>query len=466
MAIPTGFIHLHQPDVIFLNFLLCTESTAMTPRPNAHSTTSPPADTGSGLHHILVMLRVSLHVTFAFLLSVALIQALAAREFSFTQPGTLGIVVFTALLAGIYLVGTTWENRSLASQAKLGSQLSSTTSSAPRRLTTVWLAAVSIVWVALVALSPSFVWLLFPLAFLYLHILPLGVSIFAVIFGWGVAGILPALTHPESWSLAHVIGPGIGSVFATAVYFLYRALGREIDHHAQIAQQLRAAQAELAESEHQAGRLEERERLSREIHDTVAQGLSSIVLLARAAQAQLSSGTTDAVAEQLKVIARQGQASLSEARRFVRDLASPDLGDPLPRALERIIDRAQERDTALGIARTFTLEVTGDANLVPEPVSRAIVRTVQEAISNIHKHSNATKAVITVSIWEDEVLIDVMDNGTLDTDTHNPNFGFGLSGMRQRIVDLNGTFAIEFGVHDHTSVSINCKIPLTSRRDD
>ncbi|MDO5098818.1 MAG: sensor histidine kinase [Corynebacterium sp.] len=424
---------------------------------NSRTASPTPEQSDSPLRRILVLLRVGLHVSFAFFLCLGAIQTLADRKQPLSAHHTLLMLGLVGVLAAVYLVGTTWEKRAVASNGTPTFRTQPT-------LAPWWLILVTALWVALVAVSSSFVWLLFPLAFIYLHIIPLPINLLAVALGWAFAAFIPMYMTPETWTPSAAVGPGVGSIFATVVYFTYQALGREIDRQTQLSQQLIAAQQELAEKEHQAGRLEERERLSREIHDTVAQGLSSILLLSRAAQNELMHGDTDTAREQLHTIHEQAGASLSEARRFVRDLASPDLSDPLPQALQRVVARAAARDTALGIDRDYSLEVVGDENHpVPEPVSRAIIRVVQEAISNIHKHSTATKAVITVGIWEEEVSIDVMDNGHVD---HTPDPGFGITGLKKRIADLGGNLTVEFGLNDGEAVALTCRIPLTSRRDD
>src|SRR5699024_2987285 len=133
------------------------------------------------------------------------------------------------------------------------------------------LAGISVLWLVLLTHSQDFLWLEFPMVFLTLHILALLPTLLQVARVWVAAAFVPLWLHPESWALAAAIGPFIGTALAVAIYFAYRALHAEVQHHRAVARQLRTTQEELAASEHQAGRLEERERLSREIHDTVAQ---------------------------------------------------------------------------------------------------------------------------------------------------------------------------------------------------
>lgn len=407
-------------------------------------------DATRALSRIMIFLRVSLHIVFAFLLGFAVVQNVAAGN------GTWRLITAAGVLAGVYMAGTTWENRRAHSLVAV--------EDTDRRwaiLAACWLAVVLALWVGLVALSMNFVWLLFPLVFLILHILPTGVAIVGVAAAWAVAAFLPAWLHTPSWNVANVVGPLIGTVFAIGVYFTYRALGREVQTHALLTQQLLSAQQQLAMSEHQAGRMEERERLSREIHDTVAQGLSSIVLVSRAARSNLQKGNLEELSGQLDTINEQASTSLAEARRFVRDLASPDLTQSLPEALEKVVARTRARQGALGEPLDLTLNVVGeiDPASVPEPVSRTMVRVAQEALNNVVKHAHASKAVVTLGLWDDQLSLDVVDNGSgFDPATAS---GFGLPGVRARVADLAGTVTIESAPESGTALA--CSIPLTSR---
>lgn len=389
-----------------------------------------------------MLLRVGLHVSFAFFLAFGLVETLL-------QGTNIPVLGLTGLTAALYLIGTTWEKRFVAGQRA--------TTKPPKQFTIIWLISIIIFWIALVWPSSAFIWLLFPLTFLILNILPLPLNLVLLALCWTIAAFAPR----DHWTPAAAIGPAIGIFFATAVYYSYQALSQEITKHALVAQELRSAQQELAESEHQAGRMEERERLSREIHDTVAQGLSSILLLCRAAQTHANNGNMSQVSAQLQTIHEQAQASLSEARRFVRDLASPDLSDPLPTAIRRVIARADSHDQALEIPREYTIEIVGEETQpIPEPIARTILRVTQEAISNVHKHSNATKVVVTLGIWDDVITLDVMDNGQVTTTPNDA--GFGLVGLAQRVENIGGDFTIEFGINDGQAVALSCRIPLTS----
>jgi signal transduction histidine kinase len=204
----------------------------------------------------------------------------------------------------------------------------------PRRVRW-WLAAVVLAWVVLLALTPDGIWLAFPFFFVQLHILPRRWSLPAVAittvlaiaaFGW----------HNHTLTVGMVIGPTLGAAVAVAGTFAYQALYRESEQRRRLIEELTATRGELAAAEHAAGVLAERERLAREIHDTLAQGLSSIQLLLRAAERVLPT-QPDAALDHVERARQTAADNLAEARRFVRALSPPDLEKgSLPAALERL----------------------------------------------------------------------------------------------------------------------------------
>lgn len=377
----------------------------------------------SSLSQLLASLRVGLHVLFAGLLVVAVAGAGGAGNL------TVAVASLAALLAGTYLAGTVAELRGVA------------TASSP--WAPAWLAVVLAVWAGLVALSAEFIWLLFPLVFLILYVLPWAVGLAVVAVAFAVATVLPVTTGHAAATVGGFLGPAIGTLAAVAGYRVYTSLRAEAEGQRHIAETLRATQAQLSTTQHEAGRLAERERLAREIHDTLAQGLSSILLLSRAAEKSLAADDGAAAGEQVRAIGGAAADNLAEARRFVAGLSSPALLDAVPDALGALVDKERTRLRALGQDTDVQLAYTGEAQRpVPEGVAAAVVRVVQEALANALRHADAQNVVVTYGVWPDAVTVDVVDDGR-GFDPARPGDGFGLPGLYARVDELGGVLSLE-----------------------
>ena len=367
---------------------------------------------------ILDLLRVSLHVLVAVLLAVGLMGQLRIDD---PLPG----LVLSTVFAAVYMAGTVWhyEGRAYPSWAPYA-----------------WLGVVVALWVGLMQVSADFVWLEFPLVMLACVILPRWWELVAA------AGLLcvslVAVAAPGG-NIGAVVGPSIGTVLAVFIVHAYRALRAEADHYKQMADDLRSAQRERAAAEHAAGVAQERARLAREVHDTMAQGLSSIVLLGRALDKQL--GDDAAARETLDVIRSTAADNLAEARRFVKINSADTVSVEdkpqrvaLPVRLERLAQAASDRQRALG----EPLEVQVNAVDLPEPAASVAERMVREGLSNIVRHAGASKAVITVDKLGATATIDVFDNGRGISGKE----GYGLKGLRARVEEIGGELSVEGNV--------------------
>ncbi|GAA0940191.1 sensor histidine kinase [Nonomuraea longicatena] len=218
--------------------------------------------------------------------------------------------------------------------------------------------------------------------------------------------------------------------YRKAVSDLQTALEENADLHAQL----------LAQA-HQAGILDERQRMAREIHDTLAQGLTGIITQLRAAQRVEDSGTHVELALNL------ARESLTEARRSVAALQPHQLEDAhLPEAMTAL---ARNWTQTAGV--DLHVEVTGDRVPLSPAIEVTLFRVAQEALANVAKHAGATRVGLTLSYTGAVVLLDIRDNGT---GVHNPNGkGFGLSSMRQRLRGVGGSLEIESTPGEGTAVS-------------
>lgn len=289
------------------------------------------------------------------------------------------------------------------------------------QLVLAWGGALSLVWVGLVALTPTGVWLAFPLFFLALNVLPRRVAL-PVVGGLTVVAVVGFAHHRGTWELGAVVGPVIGAGVAVAVVLGLRSANEESERR---------------------GQAEERERFSREVHDTLAQGLSSIHLLLGAAQRHLA--TSPVQADSLITQARDvAAANLVEARRLVRSQGPADLAErSLPQALARLAERVD--------SPSARLRVDGEPRALPGRHDVALLRVAQEAIANAVRHADAATITVTLSYLTHDVALDVVDDGVGGA---TENGGFGLVSMRTRAEELGGVFSLESPPGHGTAVAV------------
>lgn len=285
-------------------------------------------------------------------------------------------------------------------------------------------------------------------------------------------------------------------LFAGYSLFALEVLVRE----SQARMALESTQRKLEEKSRQAGVLEERQRLAREIHDTLAQNFTSIVMHLEAAEAAITGELTPVAAtaaagraeslvsprsgealvsprsgvepppgrsltsesgslnqvraylDQARATAREG---LSEARRMVWALRPEVLeGASLPQALERVAQRWAEES---GVRTEFTL--TGEPQPLHPALEVALLRVTQEALANVRKHAQARRVNLTLSYLDDLVLLDIQDDGVgLQSGAPSMTGGFGLRSIRERVEALGGYCAIESERGVGTTVAVSLPV--------
>ncbi|MDQ1595187.1 MAG: hypothetical protein QOH40_1743 [Arthrobacter pascens] len=301
-----------------------------------------------------------------------------------------------------------------------------------RRPWAVWMFVLVGLWAVLVISAPSFAWCSFALFFLCR-------TAFTGAVAYIAAGATAAATAvglfrlSNGTDLAMLLGPLAVGVMLTLIY-------DRIEHDAAEQRRLHAevslAQGQLAASERRAGAVAERERVSREIHDTVTQGLASSLLLLEAANRNWPAASAG---QDLRRASELLRRNLAETRSLVHELASPGLeASPLPEAL---------RQAAAQYVPGARLLVTGEPRPVPADVRHALLRVVQSAASNIKLHSSATNATLTLGFLPAAVTLDIYDDGAgFDPAAVPPPSGaggYGLRAMRQRVEQLGGVFSVE-----------------------
>ncbi|WP_406451983.1 sensor histidine kinase [Streptomyces sp. NBC_00876] len=243
------------------------------------------------------------------------------------------------------------------------------------------------------------------------------------------------------------------AVWAVAVVMALltpRALAQR-DERAALRAELKSTQVELAEVYQRQGAAEERERLAREIHDTLAQGFASIIVLAEAARSQLAVDA-ERSAQQLQSIEQTARENLAEARVLVG--AAPSSGvaaGSVATTLRRTLDRFTE-DTGLVVTAELA-DVECD-----QPARIALLRCTQESLANIRKHAAATTVGVVLAYGADAVELEITDDGRgfVVEDSH----GFGLDGMRRRLAEFGGGLTVTSSLGDGTRVLATIPLAL------
>lgn len=383
----------------------------------AHSTLTP----------VFVGLRTGLHVLFAALLALVVVRVVVVQDDTVWAESGLA-----ALFAVLYVLG-----------ARVA------TVRGPRRalVGALWIVALTTVWVALLVLVPEAAYLVFPLFFLYLHVLPRIVGPVAVVVATAIA--IVALGVHGGFTVGGVIGPLVGAGVALLIGLGYRALAREAVEREALVAELLATRDLLAATERQQGVLTERARLAREIHDTVAQGLSSIQMLLHAAEA--ADGERPGI-DHIRLARSTAADGLADTRRFIRELAPPSLDAGLAAALGRLSQ--QWRRDGLRIEVSVP---TGGADLTMD-VQTALLRIAQGAVANVAQHAGATTVDIGLTLSPTEATLVVHDDGVgfdrdrvgLDTATSD---SFGLRAMAERVEQLGGGLTVDSAPGRGTTVT-------------
>ncbi|MCZ6567105.1 MAG: sensor histidine kinase [Actinobacteria bacterium] len=285
----------------------------------------------------------------------------------------------------------------------------------------------------------------------------------AVIFGGGM--VLQEITErgPIDWYV--LVNASFIAVFIVLISRLIFDISRRSEEQQRLIAELEETRTELAAAEREAGMLAERHRLARDIHDTLAQGFTSIVMLMEAAEAELAAdpGKSRIYIDQARSTARE---SLTEARGLIWALRSERLiGDSLVEALRSVVSQLSEETSTRA-----ELVVTGEPRQLPPATEECLLRVTQEALANIRKHADASRVTVTVSFLDDDVALDVRDDGVgfepaiLASTGDGLTGGMGLHLMLERVEQIGGTRAIESNTGEGTSVVVQLPTPPTMPR--
>ncbi|MFE2869215.1 sensor histidine kinase [Embleya sp. NPDC059259] len=271
----------------------------------------------------------------------------------------------------------------------------------------------------------------------------------AIVYGGlGAAATVAGGVAPQGWSPDLLTGNTVATLIAYAISVplglsVLRFVEQGDERVRALDGELESAQRRLAEANQRRGAAEERERLAREIHDTLAQGFASIIVLAEAARSGITSDPAT-TGRQLLSIEHTARENLAEARVLVG--SAPQSGvvpGSVAGALRRTLDRFVE-DTGL----------TVDAELpdveCDQPTRIALLRCTQESLANVRKHAGATTVGVLLAAHPHGIELEITDDGRgFVVDAAR---GFGLDGMRRRLAELGGEFTVTSSVGDGTRV--------------
>ncbi|MFC1421052.1 sensor histidine kinase [Streptacidiphilus cavernicola] len=323
------------------------------------------------------------------------------------------------------------------------------------RLGVGYLAVAGPVVLALGYLDPNGLILLYALFPQVFGVLQARRSRLLVLVALAAGAVAVGLRHEELTTA--VVQVGIALLVSLLIGTFTQVIMREAERRGRLITELEAARADLDEAQHQAGVLTERQRLSHEIHDTLAQGFTSLIMLIQAADATVDHDPA-ATRHRLALAERTARENLAETRALVAALAPVDLQSaPLDTALERVTARLGEE---LGIPARVRIE--GTPRILPPDVQVVLLRSAQESLANIRKHAAAGRVDVRLHYADGVgtardgsgtgVLLEVRDDGK----GFSPGTagGYGLRGMRARVEQVHGTVDVSSAPGEGTTVRV------------
>ena len=311
------------------------------------------------------------------------------------------------------------------------------------------------IWAGLISLTNQSLMLIgifLPLVFSRFPILwATGITFFQTL---GLYFLYIMLYPTEHWFLILVIILGLLIISTIIGAFISSIIIQSTDRQ-RLIDDLTRSRANLMKVEREAGRLTERQRLARDIHDTLAQHFTSIIMHLSAAK-HSNFETVQTQVQQAEEAAREG---LDEIRRIVWDMQPEQIEKAsLIEAVEELAARWSDANSV-----QVKMKVTGTPRSLTSSAETALLRISQEAMHNIHKHAQAKKVNITFSYMEDLFVMDIADDG-LGFEPSKIKNGFGMKTMRDRAEELSGTLTIESEQGIGTAIAVS--IPISEENDN
>jgi signal transduction histidine kinase len=293
--------------------------------------------------------------------------------------------------------------------------------------------------VAVVAM-PFATWLLFAMIPMIFQLAAMRPAIVLVIAVNLITPVVDLVRSPESFKGDLIIAVISSATGIWLGFWIIRVIEQNVER-GQLIAELSASRAEVVRLSHEAGVAAERARLAGEIHDTLAQGFTSIITLLQAADPALRD-------ERLALAVRTAKENLAESRALVAALAPAALSErSLPDAVRRQATRFTEETGVPAPVR-----VTGDERALPTKVEVVLLRSAQEALTNVRRHACAREAAVLLAYAATTVRLVVRDDGHgFDPATAD---GFGLNGMRTRAEQVNGTLTVHSDPDTGTTIEL------------
>jgi signal transduction histidine kinase len=297
-----------------------------------------------------------------------------------------------------------------------------------------------VLFIVAVLADPSATWLLFAVIPLIFQMARLRVAVVLVVLINLAPVASAAMVSVQAIRMQALIAVVSVAGGLWLGFFILRVI-KQSEERALLINELESSRAEVARLSHEAGAATERTRLAGEIHDTLAQGFTSIITLLQAADPELKN-------ERLALAVRTAKENLAEARALVAALspsalASGSLTDSVRRQAARFTEET-------GTAATF--RVSGDERELPTPVAVVLLRAAQEALTNVRRHAHAQEAAILLAYTPLNIRLVVRDDGQ----GFPPGCadGYGLTGMRTRAGQVNGVLTVRSDAAMGTTIEL------------
>lgn len=236
-------------------------------------------------------------------------------------------------------------------------------------------------------------------------------------------------------------------------------LGEKLEQQKDSLVKLADEKSELARTAHKAATIEERQRLARDLHDAVSQQLFALTMMAQATE-KIFDRRPDKAKEQLQEITQMALQAQTEMRALLLHLRPVHLsGEPLAEGIKTLIEELRQK---CQIDFDVDMEDLGD---LPTTVEEQLFRVVQEALSNILRHANASEVKVEATHDQKEIFLHIADNGVgFDTEDKKANkASYGLKTMRERCEEIGGTYSLRSRKGEGTHIDVRVPVKVNEK---